>query len=430
VAKEFLLIAHPSRPLLNLLIRSAKEVVTVAVGAKRATVGSNMRDVGLIEDGSVLVKNGLIEWVGPEAARRSEVNDDVHVVDGTGKVVLPGFVDSHTHLIFAGSRENEFAMRAEGKTYREIAEAGGGILSTVKAVRQSEKKELKRLAEKRLDQMMRHGTTTVEIKSGYGLDMENEVKILEVINELEKEHFMTVVPTFLGAHAVPPEYQEYKSGYVRLLLESILPHVGKKRLAKFCDVFCEQGYFSPEESETILNEGKRFGLHPKVHADELSPAGGAELAARVGAISADHLEYVTEQGIEALKKANVVATLLPGVSFFLNHGYAPARTLIDAGVPVAIATDFNPGTCMSFSMPMMMTIACTQMKMSPEEAITASTINGAAALGLSEKIGSIEVGKEADLVLYDIPTYRYLPYHFGTNLVSAVIKHGTILEFN
>ncbi|MEK6569964.1 MAG: imidazolonepropionase, partial [Bacteroidota bacterium] len=356
---------------------------------------------------------GLIEWVGREADRTIKITKETHVLDASDKVVLPGFVDSHTHLVFAGSRENEFAMRSEGKTYQDIAKQGGGILSTVKEVRKATKKELKRLAEKRLDDMMRHGTTTVEIKSGYGLDMDNEIKMLEVINELEKEHYMTVVPTFLGAHAIPPEYKNTKGEYVRLLIDKLIPYVGKKNLARFCDVFCEREYFDPQESELILEEAKKYRMLLKIHADELSPCGGAELAARVGAISADHLEHVTDAGINGLQKANVVATLLPGVSFFLRHAYAPARKLIDAGVPVALASDFNPGSCMSFSIPMILTIACTQMSMTPEEAITAGTLNGAAALGISDRLGSLEPGKEADLVLYDIPNYRYLPYHFG-----------------
>jgi imidazolonepropionase len=414
---------------MELLIRNAKEVVTVSAFGKRVKIGSEMCNLCVIENGSILVKDGLIEWVGREADRKVEPSADATILEASEKVVLPGFVDSHTHLVFAGSRENEFALRAEGKTYQQIAEAGGGIWSTVKEVRLATKKDLKRTAEKRLDEMMRHGTTTVEIKSGYGLDMENEIKMLEVMSDLEKEHYMTVVPTFLGAHAIPSEFGNNSGAYVRFLLDKLIPYVGRKHLARFSDVFCEEGYFNALQGEHLLNEAKKSGMRPKVHADELSPCGGAELAARVGAISADHLEHVSAKGIDALKESGVVATLLPGVSFFLGHQYAPARKLIDAGVPVALASDFNPGSCMSFSMPMMMTIACTQMKMTPEEAITASTLNGAAALGISDKVGSIEVGKQADIAIYDIPNYRYLPYHFGANFLSTVIKRGVILEF-
>jgi imidazolonepropionase len=414
---------------MELLIQNAREVVTVSVSGKRMKIGKEMRDLDVIEHGSIFIRDGIIEWVGRETDRTIRASAETAIFDASDKVVLPGFVDSHTHLVFAGSRENEFALRAERKTYQEIAEAGGGIWSTVMEVRRATKKELKRAAEKRLDEMMKHGTTTVEIKSGYGLDMDNEIKMLEVINELEKEHYLTVIPTLLGAHAIPPEYGDNSDAYVRFLLDKLIPYVGRKQLAKFSDVFCEQGYFNALQGEHLLNEAKNLGMRPKVHADELSACGGAELAAKVGAISADHLEHASKNGIDALKESGVVATLLPGVSFFLGHQYAPARKLIDAGVPVALATDFNPGSCMSFSMPMIMTIACTQMKMAPEEAITASTLNGAAALGLSDKLGSIEVGKLADIAVYDIPNYRYLPYHFGANFLSTVIKGGVILEF-
>ncbi len=276
--------------------------------------------------------------------------------------------------------------------------------------------------------MMRHGTTTVEIKSGYGLDMDSEVRMLEAINELRDEEMMSIVPTFIGAHAIPPEFRGNTTGYVDLVVGNMLPYVGRKRLAAFCDVFCEPGYFDVAESETILRAGKALGMLPKIHAEELQPSGGAALAARIGAVSADHLEHVSDEGIRALREGGVVAALLPGVSFFLRHGYAPARRLIDAGVTVALASDFNPGSCMSYSMPLMMTIACTQMGMTPEEALTATTLHGAAALGLAGEAGSIEPGKRADLIVADVPDYRFLAYHFGTNHITTVIKNGTILE--
>jgi imidazolonepropionase len=331
-------------------------------------------------------------------------------------------------MMFAGNRAHEFALRSQGATYQQIADAGGGILSTIKNVRAASKKELKRQTVRYLTEMMRHGTTTVEMKSGYGLDLDSEIKMMEAIHELEREEMMTVVPTFIGAHAIPPEYKQNKKAYVQLLIDEMIPYVGKKKMAAFCDVFCEKGYFELEDSERILIEGKNAGLLLKIHADELNPLGGAQLAAKVGAVSADHLEYVTNEGIAALRDAGVVGTVLPGVSFFLNHGYAPARKLIDGGVAVAIASDFNPGSCMSFSMPMMMTIACTQMKMTPEEALTASTLNGAAALNLSSTIGSIEAGKNADLIVANVPDYTFLAYHFGANHIVTTIKNGTILE--
>ncbi|MDI6779921.1 MAG: imidazolonepropionase, partial [Bacteroidota bacterium] len=341
----------------------------------------------------------------------------------------PGFVDSHTHLVFGGSREEEFAMRSAGATYQKISEKGGGILNSVRDTRTASKKDLKKPACKYLNAMLRQGTTTVEIKSGYGLDMDTEIKMLEAIKELQDEEIVNIIPTFIGAHAIPPEFTNQPDEYIKLVCERMIPYIGQRKLADFCDVFCEKGYFSVEDSEKILNRGKEFGLLPKIHADELNPFGGAELAGRIGAVSADHLEHISDDGIEALKQAGVVAVLLPGVSFFLNHQYAPARKIIDNGVPVAIASDFNPGSCMSYSMQLMMTIACTHMRMSPEEVITASTINAAAALNLSDEIGSIDVGKRGDVIILDIPNYKFLPYHFGENHVYRVVKNGVLLEF-
>lgn len=414
----------------QLLVKNIKQLVTVASGGKPWKTGVEMRDLDVRENSSVLIENGTIRAIGSAKDLEKKTVRDAEILDASDRVALPGFVDSHTHLVFAGTRENEFAMRAEGRSYQEIAEQGGGILSTVNATRQAAKRDLKKLAAKRLDDLLQHGTTTVEIKSGYGLDPDSEVKMLEVINDLAKEHYSTVVATFLGAHAFPPEYKSNPEAYIDLICERMLPYVAKRKLAEFCDVFCDRGYFSVEQSRKILNVAMSLGMKAKVHAEELGPSGGAALAAELRAVSADHLEHIDRDGIEKLKKSGVVAALLPGVSFFLNHGYAPARTLIDSGVPVALASDFNPGSCMSFSIPLMMTIACTHMNMSPEEAITSCTLNGAAALGLSANIGSIEVGKEADIILYDIPNYHHLAYHFGANHVATVIKHGTMLEFS
>lgn len=388
-----------------------------------------MRDLGLIANAGVLCRGGKIAWVGSMDQWSGPLPDDIAELDATGNVVLPGFVDSHTHMLFAGDRAHEFALRSQGATYQQIAQEGGGIMNTVRSVRAASKKALKKPAVRCLAEMMKQGTTTVEVKSGYGLGRDAEIKMLEVINELKNEEVVTVVPTFLGAHAIPPEYADRRDAYVRLVTEEMIPYVGRKQLAGFCDVFCERGYFDLEETDHILTTGKRWGIRPKIHADELTAMGGAELAASVGAVSADHLEHVSERGVTALREADVVATVLPGVSFFLNHGYAPARHLIDCGVAVALASDFNPGSCMSFSMPMMMTIACTQMGMTPEEAITGATLHGAAALDMSSTIGSIEVGKNADLIVADVPDYRFLAYHFGVNLIRTTIKNGTILEF-
>lgn len=415
---------------MQLLIKNIRELVTVDSGGRPFKVGKEMRDLGTIKDGCIFVEDGIIQWVGSTEAFGLSLNRDADVIDASSLVALPGFVDSHTHALFAGSREREFAMRAVGKTYQEIAAEGGGIARTVAATRAASKKELKKLTSKRLDAMMQHGTTTVEIKSGYGLDPDSEVKMLEAIRELADEHFMTIVPTFLGAHAVPAEYAQKKDAYVELVCEHMLPYVARKNLARFCDVFCERGYFTVEESRRILERAKSLGLQLKVHADEFTAIGGTQLAAELGALSVDHLEHVQAEGVKALKAGETVAVVLPGVSFFLRHPYAPARALIDAEIPVALASDFNPGSCMSFSIPLMMTIACTQMSVTPEEGICAATLNAAAAVGLSSILGSIEVGKQADIILYDIPSYDYLAYHFGTNLVATVIKKGTVLEFS
>ncbi|MEK6566025.1 MAG: imidazolonepropionase [Bacteroidota bacterium] len=415
---------------MQLLLKNIGQLVTVSANGGLVKTGKDMRNIGVVENATVLIENGMIRWVGKASDFREKLKKDADTLDASSYVALPGFVDAHTHLVFAGTRENEFAMRAEGKTYQQIAEQGGGILSTVKATRAATKKELKKLASKRLDSMMQHGTTTVEIKSGYGLDENSEMKILEAINELGNEHPMSIVSTFLGAHAIPPEFKGKPDDYVQLLCERMLPYISKKKFARFCDVFCDKGYFTVEQTRGIFEKARSLGFDLKIHADELANIGASGLAADSSAVSADHLENITVDEMRRLKKAGVVAVLLPGVSFFLNHPHANARALIDSGVPVAIASDFNPGSCMSFSMPLMMTIACTQMKMTPEEAITAATLNAAAALKLSDKVGSIEVGKQADIVLYEIPNYQYLAYHFGVNLVSKVIKKGTILEFS
>ncbi|HEV8537685.1 MAG TPA: imidazolonepropionase [Bacteroidota bacterium] len=414
---------------MHLALININQLVTVPSRGKRAKIGSDMSDLGVIENAAVLIENQKVAWLGrmEELSMRSMKETDV--LDCIDKVVMPGFIDSHTHLLFGGSREDEFAMRSAGATYQEIAAKGGGILDTVRKTREVSKKDLKKQARHYLGAMLEHGTTTVEVKSGYGLDMENEMKSLEAINELNNEEVITVIPTFLGAHAVPPEFHGRKKEYVKEIVDRMIPYVGGKKLAAFCDVFCEQGYFDLEESHTILTRAKQFGMAPKLHAEELTSSRSAELAASLEAASADHLEHVSAKGIAALAQAGVVATLLPGVSFFLNHPHAPARKLIDADVPVALATDFNPGSCMSYSMPMMMTIACAQMGMSPEEAITASTLNAAAALNLSNETGSIETGKNADLIVLDIPHYKFLPYHFGQNHVWKVVKNGVVLEF-
>ena len=415
---------------MNLLIKNIKQLVTVSSSGKRVKPGKEMRDLGIIENATVFIENGVFSWIGPAAEFSKPVDEHIDIIDATDLVALPGFVDSHTHLLFAGSRELEFAMRVEGKTYQEIAEAGGGILNTVQATRAATKKDLKKTARHHLEAMLKQGTTTVEIKSGYCLEEHGEIKLLETINDLAEESYVGVIPTFLGAHTVPPEFKSNPDAYVDIICERLLPYIAKKNLAKFCDAFCEPGYFSLEQSKKIFSTAQSLGLGIKIHADQLSQSGASTLAAQMNAISADHLEQINEAGIAALKQAGTIATVLPGVSFFLHYGYPPARAIIDAGVPLAIASNFNPGSCVSYCMPLMMTIACTQMGLTPEEAITAATLHGAAALGLSNKLGSIELGKQADIILYHIPNYRYLVYHFGENHVAKVIKQGTYLDFS
>ena len=414
---------------MNLLIKNIKQLVTISAARKRFKTGPEMNDLGIVENATVLIENGRISWAGRTADFDKSVPDSLDTLDAEGLVALPGFVDSHTHALFAGTREDEFAQRCAGKSYAEIAAAGGGILSTVAAVRAATKKELKKSARRHLDSMLRSGTTTVEIKSGYGLNESDEIKMMYAINELADEQLIGIAATFLGAHAVPPEYTENPDEYVQLICSRILPYLVRRKALQFCDVFCDSGFFTIDQARKILETARGFGIGIKIHADQLSQIGASALAAELGAVSADHLEKIDDTGITALKRAGTVATVLPGVSFFLKEEYPPARKIIDAGVPLAIASDFNPGSSMSFSMPLMMTIACTQMGLTPEEAITAATLNGAAALNMSEQIGSIEPGKQADIILYNVPNYRYIVYHYGTNFVSHIIKRGTLLDY-
>jgi imidazolonepropionase len=409
-----------------MIIRNASQLLCVASHHERAKKGQDLRDLSIIPDGAVVISDGVIQWVG-HTSDLPPISRDAEVIDVTGKVVLPGLIDSHTHLVFAGAREDEFEQRLQGKTYEEIAAGGGGINATVQQVRRISKEELKAATRRRLQRLLSFGVTTVEIKSGYGLNLANELKCLEVIAELNQEGPWELVPTFLGAHAVPPEFRQNREGYLRLLLDEMLPEVSRCRLAEFCDVFCERGVFSLEESERILDRAGELGMKAKLHADEFFPLGGAELAAQMHAVSADHLLSITDAGIEALARSDTVATLLPGTAFFLCLQYAPARRLIEAGMTVALASDCNPGTCPSENLPLIGSLACTQMKMLPAEVVTALTLNAAAALDRSDRLGSIEVGKQADLIVCDVPDYRQIFYHFGVGHVWRVIKRGRVV---
>jgi imidazolonepropionase len=411
----------------QLVIRNAAQLVRVTQQGEPEQRGQAIRQLAVIENGTVVARNGKIEWVG-HSARGNSIPLNARTINATGKVVLPGFIDSHTHLIFAGTREDEFEQRLEGRTYQEISARGGGINATVRRVREAAKEELKALARPRLDRLLRFGVTTVEVKSGYGLTLADEIKCLEAIAELNAEGPLELVPTFLGAHAVPPEYRSNREGYLRLLVDEMLPETAKSGLARFCDVFCETGVFDLAESEKILARARDLGFQLKLHADELTPLGGAELAARLRAVSADHLLCITDAGIDALAVSGTVATLLPGTAFFLGLPYAPARKLIERGVRVALASDCNPGTCPTENLPLVGAMACTQMKMLPAEVVTALTLNAAAALGCSDRLGSIGVGKQADLIICDVPDYRHLFYHFGVNHVWRVIKRGRVVH--
>jgi imidazolonepropionase len=410
------------------VIRHAAQLVGVTARGEVRRTGSAMRSPGIVADGALILRDDVIDWVGPSAEMPALPGGEAAlVIDATGEVVLPGLVDSHTHLLFAGTREDEFEERLQGLSYQEITARGGGILSTVRRVRQASKDELKALARPRLARLLCLGVTTVEVKSGYGLTPGDEVKCLEAIAELNAEGPLELVPTFLGAHAVPPEHRDDREGYLRLLCDVMLPEVAGRRLADFCDVFCEEGVFSVAESRRVLDRARELGLRLKLHADELSPLGGAELAAEVGAVSADHLLRVSDRGIDALAASGTVATLLPGTAFFLGLPCPPARRLIEHGAAVALATDCNPGTCMTENLPLVGTMACAQMRMLPGEVVTALTLNAAAALGRSDRIGSLAAGKQADLVFCSVHDYRHLFYHFGVDHVRRVVKRGRVV---
>ncbi|MFQ5877356.1 MAG: imidazolonepropionase [Acidobacteriota bacterium] len=412
----------------DLAVVDARELVTVAGSAP--LLGPRMRDVGVLRGGCLAARRGSIVFVGDGREYRRRVRLDRHGVeiDATGRTVLPGFVDPHTHLPFAGSREEEFVRRLRGETYESIAAAGGGILSTVRATRAAPIEALVEAARRRLDRMLLHGTTTAEAKSGYGLRLDEELKQLRAIRRLNDLHPVDLVPTFLGAHVVPRERREDRESYVREVMDRMLPEVVREGLARFCDAFVGEGAFAPGEAERILGRAADLGLGLRLHADQLGPSGGALLAARLGAASADHLEHVTDEGIEALRRAGTTAVLIPGASFFLRQERdAPARRLIDAGVPVALATDLNPGTCPTEAMSAILPLASLRMGLEPAEAIAAATLNAAHSLRIAGRVGSLEVGKAADLQVLEIPGHLHLAYHFGVNHCRTVVKEGRVV---
>lgn len=416
--------------LASTVIRNIGQLVTVAQQPLAGATGP----LQVIEHAALAVHDGVIVWIGPDDdaeplfLQDSDTRaDGIRVVDAQGAVVTPGFIDSHTHLVFAGDRAEEFHLRRAGVGYGELLAQGRGILTTMQATRAASEETLIALARTRLNTMLRHGTTTVEIKTGYGLNKTAEETCLRVINKLNAIEEQTppdyieirIVPTFLGAHSVPPEYQDRREEYVELIIEELLPEfVG---MARFCDVFCEREAFTLDECRRILTRAKELGYLLKVHADQLSPSGGSRLAAELGATSADHLDFASDEDLDALREAGVVATLLPGCSYTLRTPYPTARRLLDHGLPVALATDCNPGTSYCENMQMIMGLAMAEMGMSLEEALTATTINGARALALQEQVGSIEVGKRCELALWSLRDYREIGYHFGTNLVTSIL---------
>jgi len=410
------------------LITGCSELLTLRGLVPRR--GRALRDLGIIPDGALLVRDDRIVAVGPRSriermknARRAEK------LDLGGRVVLPGFVDSHTHLIFSASRAGEYEQRISGKTYEQIARSGGGIRSTVEALRRAPTKTLSDQAVTHLREFAAHGTTTIEAKSGYGLDWKSELKILTVLQQLHQEQPLDILQTFLGAHVVPPEFRGRTDAFVDLLVRGWIPAVAMAGLAEFCDVFCERGAFTLAQARRILTAGRTCGLVPRIHAEQLSHTGAAQLAIEMQAASADHLEKADRNDIRALAASNVVCTLLPGCSFHLGEPhYAPARALIDAGAIVALATDFNPGTSPTVSMSMILSLACTQMRMTPAEAIAAATINPAYSLRQHGRVGSFEVGKYADLAAFDVADYREIPYYFGVNLCSLTMKRGVVIH--
>ena len=384
--------------------------------------GPEQGNIQILKDAWVLIEDGIIAQVGAGPAPAAD-----RTIDAQGKLVTPGLVDAHTHLVFGGWRQNELGMKLHGKTYLEIQNAGGGIQSTTNATRQSTEEELTEKAARALDEMMGFGVTTCEAKSGYGLATEHELKALRVIRNLNDRHAMDIVATFMGAHLVPAEYKSNREESIRLVCEEMMPLVKEQGIAKFCDVFCEADTFTVEESRRVLEAGLKYGLRPKIHADEIEAIGGSVLAGELGAISAEHLIVCPPEGITSMARGGVVACLLPATSFYLGSTFAPARDMINAGVPVAMASDFNPGSCPCLNLQFVINLGCLKYRLTPEEVLTAVTLNAASAIDLADKVGSVEPGKQGDLVIWDAPDLDYICYRMGSNLVQTVIKKGDVV---
>lgn len=415
-------------PTADLFIHSAHYMATLQGHSDRPARGKEMADAGLIADGALAIYNEKIVAVGTtaEVEESGWVGDTTHRINASGKLVTPGFIDPHTHVLYAGSREHEMALKIKGVPYLEILKQGGGILSTVRKTVQANDEELKAQTLKRLRTMLKMGTTTAEVKSGYGLSLKEEIRALRLIRELNGEQPIDLVPTFLGAHAVPPGYSE--ESFTEYIVQEMLPQVAENKLAEYCDVFCELGVFSVASSAKILQAARKLGFKLKLHADELANSGGAELAGRLQAVSADHLLQASDQGISAMAQHGVIGVILPATSFNLaKNNYARARAMIEKGMAIALATDSNPGSSPTESMPLVLTLASLYLRLTPEEALTAATINAAHAIGRANMAGSLEVGKQGDVLILDVPNLDYLPYHFGANPVELVVKKGRIV---
>jgi imidazolonepropionase len=416
----------------DLVIINASELATLDSKYGSPRTGSAMSNLAIIKNGAVAVQKGNIIFVGKteEMLRIYDIKEIPCIIDAENKLVTPGFVDPHTHIIFDGSRENELEMKLAGKTYLEILETGGGILKTVRATRKASLEKLIQNGKKILDKMIQYGTTTVEAKSGYGLTVEDEIKSLKAARELNKIHPIDIISTFLGAHAIPPEFKDNPNGYVDLIIKEMLPRIAEDNLAEFCDVFCEQEIFSIPQTRKIIQAAKEMGLKPQVHIDEIYDTNGASFAVEIGAIQTGHLLKSNDDGLKKMANAKTIATLLPGTPFCLMlQDYAPARKMIELEIPVAIATDLNPN-CWTESMLMIIALSCYNMKMKPAEALTAATLNAACAIQRQDRIGSLEVGKKADIIIFDVPNHDFLAYQFGVNLINKVIKNGKIIVDN